>query len=30
MNAKRNRLSGEKLQQLLFLSSLNLDDWHLK
>jgi len=29
MNAKRNRLSGEKLQHLLFLSSLNFDDWHL-
>jgi len=30
MSAKRNRLKGEKLQHLLFLSSLNLDDWHLK
>jgi len=30
MNAKRNRLSGEELQHLLFLSSLNFDDWHLK
>lgn len=29
MSAKRNRLKGEKLQHLLFLSSLNLDDWHL-
>lgn len=24
---KRNRLKGEKLQQLLFLSFLNFDDW---
>lgn len=30
MTAKRNRLKGEKLQQLLFLNSLNVDDWHLK
>lgn len=29
MTEKRNRLKGEKLQQLLFLSSLDLDDWHL-
>lgn len=26
----RNRLKGEKLQQLLFLNSLGLDDWHLE
>jgi len=30
MTTKRNRLKGEKLQQLLFLNSLNVDDWHLK
>ncbi|CAI6367128.1 unnamed protein product [Macrosiphum euphorbiae] len=29
MTEKRNRLKGEKLQQLLFLSSLHFDDWHL-
>ncbi|CAI6352944.1 unnamed protein product [Macrosiphum euphorbiae] len=27
---KRNRLKGEKLQQLLFLSSLDFNDWHLE
>lgn len=26
---KRNRLKGNKLQQLLFLRTLSLDDWHL-
>lgn len=30
MTAKRNRLKGTKLQQLLFLNSLSVDDWHLK
>jgi len=29
MTEKRNRLKGEKLQQLLFLSSLDINDWHL-
>lgn len=30
MTEKRNRLKGEKLQQLLFLSSLNFEDWHIE
>lgn len=30
MTEKRNRLKGEKLQQLLFLGSLNFEDWHIK
>lgn len=29
MTEKRNRLKGEKLQQLLFLNSLDFNDWHL-
>jgi len=30
MTEKRNRLKGEKLQQLLFLSSQNFEDWHIE
>ncbi|XP_022163234.1 zinc finger BED domain-containing protein 4-like [Myzus persicae] len=30
MTEKRNRLKGKKLQQLLFLSSLDINDWHLE
>ncbi|CAI6357783.1 unnamed protein product [Macrosiphum euphorbiae] len=30
MTEKRNRLKGDKLQQLLFLSSLNFEDWHIE
>ncbi|CAI6356013.1 unnamed protein product [Macrosiphum euphorbiae] len=30
MTEKRNRLKGEKLQQLLFLSSLNFEDWRIE
>ncbi|XP_029345286.1 zinc finger BED domain-containing protein 1 isoform X2 [Acyrthosiphon pisum] len=30
MTEKRNRFKGEKLQQLLFLSSLNFEDWHIE
>jgi hypothetical protein len=29
LNEARNRLSGEHLQQLLFLGSLSIEDWHL-
>lgn len=28
MNEARNRLTGEHLQQLLFLGSLSIEDWH--
>lgn len=30
MSAKRNRLEGEKLQQLLFLGSHDVEDWHIE
>lgn len=30
MTEKRNRLKGEKLQQLLFLNSLNFEDWQIE
>lgn len=30
MTEKRNRLKGKKLEQLLFLNSLDFNDWHLE